>query len=131
MRTIIMKLKRILVWIIDWNISGLPALLYAFIFRKVVETQGINAIGALLFVFFGLSFPAIFVFRDVIFKGQSIAKRIFKLRVIDNETNELPKKGKLVIRNLFFFIYPVEAILLIATNRSIGDMATNTTVVNN
>ena len=126
-----MKLKRILVWIIDWNISGLPALLYAFIFRKVVETQGINAIGALLFVFFVLSFPAIFVFRDVIFKGQSIAKRIFKLRVIDNETNELPKKGKLVIRNLFFFIYPVEAILLIATNRSIGDMATNTTVVNN
>ena len=126
-----MKLKRILVWIIDWNISGLPALLYAFIFRKVVETQGINAIGALLFVFFVLSFPAIFVFRDVIFKGQSIAKRIFKLRVIDNETNELPKKGKLVIRNLFFFIYPVEAILLIATNRSIGVMATNTTVVNN
>ena len=124
-----MKLKRILVWIIDWNISGLPALLYAFIFRKVVETQGINAIGALLFVFFVLSFPAIFVFRDVIFKGQSIAKRIFKLRVIDNETNELPSNRKLIIRNLFFFLYPVEFIMLLASDKSLGDMVTNTTIV--
>ncbi len=124
-----MKLKRILAWIIDWNISGIPALLYALIFRKVVEIQGINAIGLLLFVFFVLSFPAIFVFRDVIFKGQSIAKRIFKLRVIDIETNDLPSNQKLIIRNLFFFIYPVEFIMLLASNKSLGDMATNTTII--
>ena len=124
-----MKLKRILAWIIDWNISGLPALLYAFIFRKVVETQGINTIGALLFVFFVLSFPVLFVFQDVIFKGQSIAKRIFKLRVIDIETNELPSNRKLIIRNLFFFLYPVEFIMLLASDKSLGDMATNTTIV--
>ena len=124
-----MKLKRILAWIIDQNISGIPALLYALIFRKVAETQSINAIGALLFVFFVLSFPAIFVFRDVIFNGQSIAKRIFKLRVIDIETNELPSNRKLIIRNLFFFIYPVEFIMLLALDKSLGDMATNTTIV--
>ena len=124
-----MKLKRILAWIIDWNISGIPALLYALFFRKVVEIQGINAIGVLLFVFFVLSFPAIFVFRDVIFKGQSIAKRIFKLRVIDIETNDLPSNQKLIIRNLFFFIYPVEFIMLLASNKSLGDMATNTTII--
>ena len=124
-----MKLKRILAWIIDWNISGIPALLYAFIFIKVVETQGVNAIGALLFVFFVLSFPAIFVFRDIIFKGQSIAKRIFKLHVIDIETNELPSNQKLIVRNLFFLIYPVECIMLLASNKSLGDMATNTTIV--
>ena len=47
-----MKLKRILAWIIDWNISGIPALLYALIFRKIAEAQSITAIGALLFVFF-------------------------------------------------------------------------------
>ena len=124
-----MKLKRILAWIIDWNISGIPALLYALIFRKVAETQSINAIGALLFVFFVLSFPAIFVFRDVIFNGQSIAKRIFKLRVIDIETNDLPSNQKLIIRNLFFFIYPVEFIMLLASNKSLGDLATNTTII--
>ena len=124
-----MKLKRILAWIIDQNISGIPALLYALIFRKVAETQSINAIGALLFVFFVLSFPAIFVFRDVIFDGRSIAKRIFKLRIIDIETNELPSNRKLIIRNLFFFIYPVEFIMLLALDKSLGDMATNTTIV--
>ena len=124
-----MKLKRILAWIIDWNISGIPAILYALIFRKIAEAQSINAIGALLFVFFVLSFPAIFVFRDVIFKGQSIAKRIFKLRVIDIETNDLPSNQKLIIRNLFFFIYPVEFIMLLASNKSLGDMATNTTII--
>ena len=124
-----MKLKRILAWIIDWNISGIPALLYALIFRKIAEAQGITAIGVLLFVFFALSFPAIFVFRDVIFKGQSIAKRIFKLRVIDIETNELPSNRKLIIRNLFFFLYPVEFIMLLASDKSLGDMVTNTTIV--
>ena len=46
-----MKLKRILAWIIDWNISGIPALLYALIFRKIAEAQSITAIGALIFVF--------------------------------------------------------------------------------
>ena len=124
-----MKLKRILAWIIDWNISGIPALLYALIFRKIAEAQSITAIGALLFVFFVLSFPAIFVFRDVIFKGQSIAKRIFKLRVIDVETNELPSNRKLISRNLFFFLYPVEFIMLLASDKSLGDMVTNTTIV--
>ena len=124
-----MKLKRILAWIIDWNISGIPALLYALIFRKIAEAQSITAIGALLFVFFVLSFPAIFVFRDVIFKGLSIAKRIFKLRVIDIETNELPSNRKLIIRNLFFFLYPVEFIMLLASDKSLGDMVTNTTIV--
>ena len=124
-----MKLKRILAWIINWNISGIPALLYTLIFKKIVELQGLNVIGALLFVVFVLSFPAIFVLRDVIFKGQSIAKRIFKLRVVDNETSALPETKKLIVRNLFFFIYPVDAIMLLATNKSLGDTVTNTTIV--
>jgi uncharacterized RDD family membrane protein YckC len=126
-----MKLRRILAWIIDWNLCGAPAIIYASIFKSITETQAVKAIYALLFVLFVLSFPTLFVVRDVLFKGRSIAKRIFKLRVIDNETNELPEKEKLVIHNLFFFIYPVEAIFRIATNKSIGDMVTNTTVVNN
>ena len=126
-----MKLRRILAWIIDWNLCGIPALIYTYIFKTITEAQGLRVVYALVFVLFVLSYPVLFVVRDVLFKGRSIAKRIFKLRVIDNETNELPEKKKLVIRNLFFFIYPVEAILLIATDKSIGDMTTNTTVINN
>ena len=100
-----MKLRRILAWIIDWNLCGIPALIYAWIFMTITEAQGLKALYALIFVLFVLSFPILFVVRDAIFKGRSVAKRIFKLRVIDNETNELPKKEKLVIRNLFFFIF--------------------------
>ena len=126
-----MKLKRILAWIIDWNLCGVPALICALIFRAIIKSQGLNPLYILIFFLIVLSFPTLFVVRDALFNGRSIAKRIFKLRVIDNETNELPSKQKLVIRNLFFFFYPVNAILLIATNNTIGDMVTNTTVINN
>ena len=124
-----MKLRRILAWIIDWNLCGIPALVYAFIFKTITEAQGLKAVYALIFVLFVLSYPVLFVVRDVLFKGRSVAKRIFKLRVIDNETNELPKKQKLIIRNLFFFLYPVEFIMLLASDKSLGDMVTNTTIV--
>ena len=124
-----MKLKRILAWIIDWNLCGLPALIYALFMYKTMETQGLNPIYIIIFVAFVLSFPAIFILRDILFKGRSIAKRIFKLHIIDNDTNSLPSNGKLILRNLFFSIAPIEAIMLIATDKSIGDMVSNTTVI--
>lgn len=123
-----MKLKRILSWIIDWNISGVPAFLYALIFGEMAKEQGVNPVAMLLFALFVLSFPVLFVFRDVIFKGRSIAKRIFKLKIVDTRTNEPPSRQNLIVRNLFFFIYPIEGIMLIATNKTLGDMATYTTV---
>ena len=123
-----MKLKRILAWVIDWNLSGLPALTYALLFWTLLSDYKSNPILFALLVLFVLSFPVIFVCRDVIFKGRSPAKRIFGLCVIDNETNALPSNDKLIIRNLFFFIYPVEAIFLIATDKSIGDNISATTI---
>ena len=74
-------------------------------------------------------YPVTFVFRDVIFKGRSIGKRIFGLYVLDKNTNERAAIIQRIIRNLFFFIYPVDGIILIVTKESIGDKAVNTTVV--
>lgn len=124
-----MKIKRILAWIIDWNLCGLPALIYALIFSEIARTQGTNIGGLLLFVLLVLLFPTIFVFRDVLFNGRSIAKRLFRLRVIDDVTAEKPSNKKLVLRNLFFVAYPVELVFLIATGRSLGDIVTKTSVV--
>ena len=124
-----MKIKRILAWIIDWNLCGLPTLIYALIFSEIARTQGTNIGGMLLFVLLVLLFPTMFVFRDVLFNRRSIAKRLFRLRVIDNATNERTSNKKLVIRNLFFVAYPVELVLLIVTGRSLGDMVTKTSVV--
>ena len=123
------ELKRIVAFIIDWILSGIPAIIYACIFGEISKTDGLNAVNAALFILFFLSYPALFVFRDVIFKGRSIAKRILGLQVIDAQTNVSPSKSKLIIRNLFFFIYPIEAILLLANNRMLGDTATGTTVI--
>lgn len=125
-----MKLRRILAWVTDWNLCGIPALIYALFFSALTEVQGLKTVYVLIFILFVLCYPVLFVVRDVLFKGRSIAKRIFMLRVIDNETGELPSKQKLVVRNLFFFLYPLDAIFLIVQNKSLGDIATNTTVVN-
>ena len=125
-----MKFKRILAWIIDWNLCGLPAIIYSALFANYSKVTGrIPVLGIILFLLFFVSFPTSFILRDVIFNGRSIAKRIFKLHVIDNATGELPKKSILAIRNLFFFVYPIDAITLIVSGKSIGDIATNTTVV--
>ena len=124
-----MKIKRIIAWLIDWNLCGLPALIYAMIFERLARTQGTNIGGLLLFALLVLLFPTLFVFRDVLLNGRSIAKRMFRLRVIDNVTAQKPSNKKLVLRNLFFVAYPVELVLLIAKGRSLGDIVTKTSVV--
>ena len=124
-----LKLKRILAWIIDWILSGIPGVTYAWLFWDYTQTHGLRAVGVVLFVLFFLSYPTIFVLRDVIFGGRSIAKRILGLYVTDVQTNASPSKSKLILRNIFFSIYPIEALMLLATNRTLGDMASGTTIV--
>ena len=125
-----MKLKRIIAMFIDWNLSGIPALIYSLLFLSLVNHFP-QAVGfaVIPFPFFVISLPLIFVYRDVIFKGQSIGKRIFKLKIVDLETKNLPLKSKLIRRNVFFFILPIEIILIIIKNQTIGDMVTNTTII--
>lgn len=125
-----MKLKRIIAMFIDWNLSAIPALLYSlFLLSMAKYFPQIFMFGAILFPFFVISLPLIFVYRDVIFKGQSIGKRIFKLKIVDLETNSIPLKSKLIRRNVFFFVLPVEIILIIIKNQTIGDTITKTTIV--
>ena len=123
-------IRRIIAWIIDWNLSGLPCLLYTTIFMDVFQRPSFQNIGyILIFMLLVFLYPVTFVFRDVIFKGRSIGKRIFGLYVLDKNTNEPASIEQRIIRNLFFFVYPVDGIILIVTKESIGDRAVNTTVV--
>ena len=124
------RIRRIIAWIIDWNLSGLPCLLYTTIFMDVFKRTSIQSVGyILIFVLLVFLYPVTFVFRDVIFKGRSIGKRIFRLHVLDKNTNETASTKQRIIRNLFFFIYPVDGIILLVTKESIGDKAVNTIVV--
>lgn len=124
-----LKFKRIIAWIIDWILSGIPGATYAWLFWEYSQTHGLHAVGVILFLLFLLSYPTIFVLRDVIFKGRSIAKRMLGLRIVDVQTNASPSVSRLILRNLFFVLYPIEAILLLVTDQTLGDMASKTTVV--
>ena len=124
------RFRRIVAWIIDWNLAGLPCLLYTIIFMDMFKHPSIQNMGhILIFMLLVFLYPITFVFRDVIFKGRSIGKRIFGLYVLNKNTNEPASIKQRIIRNLFFFIYPVDGIILIATKESIGDKAVNTIVV--
>lgn len=124
------RFRRIIAWIIDWNLSGLPCLLYTTIFMDVFKQPSIQNIGyILIFMLLVFLYPITFVFRDVIFQGRSVGKRIFGLYVLDKNTNQTASVKQRIVRNLFFFICPVDGIILIATKESLGDKIVNTVVM--
>ena len=69
----------------------------------------------------------LFLCKDII-GGQSIGKRIFKLKVVGPTRKNLSSM-KLIVRNLFVFIAPIELFMLIFNNRRIGDIVTVSKVV--
>ena len=103
---------------------------YGILFMTLYKTTGRMSLPSiLLFVAFALSYPVLFVLRDILCGGRSVAGRLLGLHIVDTATGNRPDTIKLIARNIFFFIYTVDGILLIATNQTIGDRVTNTTVV--
>ena len=79
---------------------------------------------------------SIFFCKDI-FGSQSIGKRIFKLKVINNKINKDEDKVntlelnsiRLILRNLFIYIWPIEIILIMSQNKRLGDIIVKTKVV--
>ena len=72
-----MKLRRIFAWIIDWNLRGISALSYAFIFKTITEAQGLKSVYALIFVLLFcliLCFPVV---KRLVFVKLRIVSRFF------------------------------------------------------
>jgi uncharacterized RDD family membrane protein YckC len=83
--------------------------------------------GPLLYI--GLIGFALYFCKDCI-NGRSIAKRILKLQVVDNKTEQVASPLKCFVRNIFCIIWPVEVIVtLINPGRRIGDQVAGTKVV--
>jgi len=121
-----LRIKRIIAWIIDWNLSGILPLVYALFFERLTQ-YGWPIY--LLFVLLVLSMPVTFVLRDVIFGGRSLGKRLFGLTVVCKKTGKPLSVGARILRNLFFFIYPVDGMLLLITGESIGERITESRVI--
>lgn len=65
--------------------------------------------------------------RDIIFYGLSLGKRLMKLNIVSysNRVTTLV----LIKRNLWLIIFPLEIILIIFNGKRIGDIFTDTDVV--
>ncbi len=78
-------------------------------------------------VLFALLFP---IFRDVIFGGASLGKRIMRLRIVVRGTDQKPSFGVLILRNLTIAFVSVEFIVwLVTKGRRLGDFIGNTDVI--
>lgn len=129
------RLLRVCAFVTDWNIMGLPMILWMLIFFISYPMKGVSPSESEMFRIFAgmlimlLAWFVCFVLRDVIFKGRSLGKRIFGLTIIDRKSGNAPAKKQLILRNIFLFIYNIDAIVLMVRGISIGDSVAQTLVV--
>src|SRR5688500_12026841 len=94
-----------------------------------------NTIGRMTSTMFAVMLPGFLLYfaKDSI-QGISIGKWIMGIMVRDQmNPNEIPSFGRLLIRNLFIIIWPVEFIVLAANpdKKRLGDTVVKTIVVKN
>ncbi len=124
------KFRRIGAAMIDWLLSGYIPMLLSVIVSVLFFSE--NNSKTMPFIFASmiiLSFPVLFILRDIVWKGRSLGKRIFGLVVLDRQTGEKAKVSQRFIRGIFMLLLYIDALILLVTGRSIGDMAANTVVV--
>ena len=72
---------------------------------------------------------ALYFCKDLI-NGRSIAKRMIKLQVVDNNTGQVATPMQCFVRNIFCIIWPIEVIVALNnTNRRLGDKVAGTKLV--
>jgi len=77
----------------------------------------------------GIACLVIFFLRDYLFRGRSIGKRLFKLRVVDADTRSEPTAKQLVVKSFFLFLYLFDGLTMIFSGKSLAERATRTVVV--
>lgn len=130
------KFKRILAFIIDWNIFGgitlFLLMLEMEIFRQnglLESAQAIEPFIPILLITMAM-YPVGVALRDFIFNGRSLGKRICGLVILDVKTATKPKLLKTILCDLFFFLFQIDFVILLASGKTIGDFVAHTVVVN-
>ena len=123
---------------LDWVVSLLPidAFILFIIFRTVLISDFQDQQQMLPVVAYALLAPtimlltfALFVFRDILGKGRSFGYKRYGLTVIDCKTGEKASNKQLILRNLFFFLFLFDELVIYATGQGLGDRITGTCVV--
>ena len=80
-------------------------------------------------IFYLMVFSMSLYFNKDVFQGQSIAKRVLKQRIVQNDSGETSSPLRCLIRNLTILIWPIEVIVvMISPTRRIGDFMAGTRV---
>lgn len=110
-----LKIRRILASGVDYYIIVLCIVILSFIIDHGLFIDYIIVIFCILF-------------KDLMFRNQSIGKKLFKLR-ISTTNDDTPNWVILILRNLTVIIWPIEIILILIYNRRIMDLILKTQVV--
>lgn len=71
-----------------------------------------------------------YLLKDI-YQGRSIGKRVSGIAVRDvDHSNVTPGILRLLIRNITIFLWPIELIILVLTQRRIGDLLARTQIKN-
>ena len=97
--------KRILAELIDMELILFVATIFMYIASKITGRS---------ILYFAILFPVLLLFYRIIMelsgKGQTIGKKLLKIRVVDNETNNPANMKQIILRSLF--IYNVISMIL-------------------
>lgn len=120
--------KRFLAFLVDYLILGI---IQSVIIGIIVVANIKNFSGSLLAIAIitaTLITSLILLIKDIM-NGTSLGKKIFKLGIREtNDWTTVPSKMKLIVRNLFILVWPVEFILLVLGKERLGDSLTKTNV---
>jgi len=124
------KIRRLVAWLIDWNLIGVAVLFASSFYLAFVLKEDSSNTEKLILLFIILAFPVCFVLRDLLLGGRSLGKRILRLAILSTKTGDVPQKTQLFMRNVIsIFVIHIDAIIMLATGLSIGDRAAHTVVV--
>ena len=114
-----------IIWIIGFVLSLLgPAFDPQYLLQPSIRM--FSAYGVILSVLWYILAP---LFRDFLFGNASLGKKLFGLRVTDKNGSKA-KPLALILRNLAFWLVPVEMILVLCNHGTrLGDMLAGTQVV--
>jgi len=112
---------------IVFGIFAMPVIVYHAVTREP-QHVGINSLFKWDTWLISIGF-ALYFCKDCI-HGQSPAKRLMKLQVVNYRSNQIANPIRCVIRDLFLVFWPIEFImLLINPSRRLGDFVVGTMVI--
>lgn len=128
------KFRRVAAWLIDWNITGLftgmlySILMFVIISLNITVTKDPFVFAMALLTI--LTYPILFILRDLIFGGRSLGKRLLGLAVIDRRTAGKTNCKQRIIRNIFsVLLMQIDIVVMLVRGQSIGDTLAHTAVV--